>query len=139
MSDILYQLSNNFRAVQPQTCGSYECSFEFGEVVRKAVEKARSYFDGLCLGKLHQLPRARSNSVADGVIVDCISLSHPKLADHDEDYWNHANLGVAWDDGCRVRHKQPSWYFSFMGRRQKMVTWTKTRGGGRGGGGQGYE
>lgn len=59
--------------------------------------------------------------------IDCISLSHPKLADHDEDYWHHASLNVPWDKGCRIRHKQPSWYFSFMGRRQKMVEWTKSR------------
>lgn len=52
-----------------------------------------------------------------------MDASKPKLGDADEDYWRHSKLGVQWDLGCRVRHKQPTWYFSFLGRRAKMTNW----------------
>jgi hypothetical protein len=61
-----------------------------------------------------------------------MDASKPKLSSDDEDYWKHTNLGVAWDEGCRIRHRQPSWYFSFLGRKSKMTEWTQsknTRGG----------
>lgn len=28
-----------------------------------------------------------------------------------------------WDHGCQVEHGQPTWYFSFMGRREVMTKW----------------
>lgn len=59
-----------------------------------------------------------------------MDASKPKLDSDDQDYWKHAGLGVAWSQGCRIRHKQPTWYFSFMGRRAKMMEWTKYRHGG---------
>ena len=55
--------------------------------------------------------------------TDCMNISKPKLGDADEDYWHHSDLGVGWDKGCRIRHGQPSWYFSFMGRKEKMIEW----------------
>jgi len=58
-------------------------------------------------------------------ILDCMTKS--KFGDHDADYWHHADRHVAWDSECRVNHDQPSWYFSFMGRRGKMVQWTKAK------------
>ncbi|KAK5124014.1 hypothetical protein LTR85_002211 [Meristemomyces frigidus] len=87
----------------PQTCGARYCSFDFAYVVGNARMECKRYFDGLCL--------------------DCMNASNPKLNDADEDYWKHSKLGVHWDQGCRIRHQQPSWYFSFLGRRQKMVEW----------------
>ncbi|KAK4546193.1 hypothetical protein LTR36_002330 [Oleoguttula mirabilis] len=112
------------QAFVPQTCGAQFCSFDFAHVVGNAKMECKRYFDGLCL--------------------DCMNASHPKLGDADEDYWAHSKLGVHWDQGCRIRHQQPSWYFSFLGRRQKMVEWvggtretprySGQRGGGSGGG-----
>ncbi len=55
-----------------------------------------------------------------------MDASKPKLSTDDEDYWKHTDLGKAWDDGCRIRHKQPSWYFSFIGRKSKMAEWRQT-------------
>jgi hypothetical protein len=63
-----------------------------------------------------------------------MNASKPKLGSDDEDYWKHTNLSVGWDHGCRLRHGQPTWYFSFMGRRAKMIEWNKSKNsGGRGG------
>ena len=52
-----------------------------------------------------------------------MNSSKPKLGNADEDYWKHTKLAIHWDAGCRIRHQQPSWYFSFLGRRQKLVEW----------------
>lgn len=56
-----------------------------------------------------------------------MDASKPKLRDADEDYWNHAEDGVAWDEDCRISHGQPSWYFSFLGRRQKMLDFNQRK------------
>lgn len=45
----------------------------------------------------------------------------------DTDYWIHAQLNVLWDEKCRIIHGQPTWYFSFMGRREKMDIFQKER------------
>lgn len=43
----------------------------------------------------------------------------PVTADADMDYWEHDNLEESDFMGhCRVNHHQPTWYFSFMGRRE---------------------
>ncbi|KAK3718302.1 hypothetical protein LTR37_005115 [Vermiconidia calcicola] len=88
-------------ALVPKMC--YDCRIDFGHVVHEAVRNTSSYFDGLCL--------------------DCMNTSKPKFGDADEDYWKHSRQGVSWDFNCRIRHGQPSWYFSFMGRKQKMMEW----------------
>ena len=48
-----------------------------------------------------------------------------KFGDADGDYWRHADNDVQWDANCRIKHGQPSWYFSFLGRREKMIEWTQ--------------
>lgn len=61
--------------------------------------RTRCYFDGLCL--------------------DCLNKSQSKLADEHEDYWAHENLREQdYVKGCRVEHRQPTWYYSFMGRKE---------------------
>ena len=67
-----------------------------------------------------------------------MDASKPKLSSNDEDYWKHDNLGVGWDEGCRVSHDQPTWYFSFMGRRGKMMEWNRNKSSGGRGGRGGY-
>ncbi|MCJ1294246.1 hypothetical protein MMC34_005804 [Xylographa carneopallida] len=47
--------------------------------------------------------------------------SKPRTGDIDLDYWRHGNIGEQeWFSGCRVPYRQPSWYYSFMGRSEKM-------------------
>jgi hypothetical protein len=48
-----------------------------------------------------------------------------KFGDTDKDYWNHARTDVKWNAHCRISHGQPTWYYSFMGRRDKMIEWRK--------------
>ena len=66
-----------------------------------------------------------------------MDASNPKLSSDDEDYWHHDDRDIPWNDGCRINHDQPTWYFSFMGRRGRMIEWTKAKKGGGGGGGRG--
>ncbi|MCJ1381297.1 hypothetical protein MMC17_004407 [Xylographa soralifera] len=77
------------------------CSRDYKGLVGNAREITKGYFDGLCL--------------------DCIDGSKPRTGDIDLDYWRHGNISEReWFTGCRVRHRQPSWYFSFMGRPEQM-------------------
>jgi len=46
--------------------------------------------------------------------------------DVDEDYWTH-DLQKNWSDGCRIYHKQPTWYFSFMGRKTDMKNYQQKK------------
>ena len=52
----------------------------------------------------------------DGLCLDCMDKTRPKLKSVDEDYWRHDDLKV-WDTDCRISHGQSTWYFSFMGRK----------------------
>jgi hypothetical protein len=83
------------------------CNFNFKPIVQKAVSVTKKYFDGLCL--------------------DCMDASRPKFGDDDKDYWRHDELDVEWDAGCRIRHEQATWWFSFMGRKEKQINWGKQR------------
>ncbi|KAL8828413.1 MAG: hypothetical protein Q9170_006612 [Blastenia crenularia] len=81
----------------PGACQS--CNRNYERIVRQARENTETYFDGLCL--------------------DCLDRSKPKTENEDTDYWRHHTLQPGqWDAGCRVSHGQPSWYFSFMGRKE---------------------
>ncbi|KAI1287747.1 hypothetical protein F5Y03DRAFT_380293 [Xylaria venustula] len=66
--------------------------------VRRASSKVRDNFDGLCLDCMHKF----------------------KTGDDNCDYFAHDRPGH-YDHNCRVRHKQPTWYFSYMGRKELMV------------------
>lgn len=75
------------------------CRMDYGSHVDKARKHVESYFDGLCL--------------------DCMDRSKAKLGDSDNDYWQHNQLSEnEFIKGCRFPHKQPTWYFSFMGRKE---------------------
>ncbi|KAH7035909.1 uncharacterized protein B0I36DRAFT_382523 [Microdochium trichocladiopsis] len=86
----------------PESCQG--CAVNVSGVICEAAKEVNDYFDGLCL--------------------DCINVS--KLRDNDDDYWHHASMGP-WDLECRVDHGEPTWYFSFMGRREHMTAWLKKR------------
>ncbi|CAG8976100.1 hypothetical protein HYALB_00002379 [Hymenoscyphus albidus] len=52
-----------------------------------------------------------------GICLDCVKMT--KTEDVDSDYWTH-DEDRAWDEDCRISHKQPTWYWSFMGRKDIM-------------------
>lgn len=99
MDQILSRLSM-FKYVrtgaQCRTCGK-----DYEMAVRLARRNTESYFEGLCL--------------------DCMNKERPKFGDDDEDYWHHNRMKDKWDESCRLTHGQPTWYFSFMGRRAKKT------------------
>lgn len=53
----------------------------------------------------------------DGLCLDCMNLT--KTGDVNGDYWEHGYCRN-YSTGCRIDHGEPTWYFSFMGRRQDM-------------------
>lgn len=53
-----------------------------------------------------------------GICVDCMKMTKGK--DVHEDYWEH-DREKQWDLGCSIHHGQPTWYFSFMGRKTDMT------------------
>lgn len=83
----------------------FKCGGDFLTIVHGATGDVEQLFDGLCL--------------------DCMEKS--KFDNRDTDYWKHADRHIDWDRGCRVKHDQPTWYFSFMGRKEKQIEWAKRR------------
>lgn len=59
-----------------------------------------------------------------GLCLDC--LTRTKFGSEDADYWNHC-LDFEFDHGCRVRHGEPTWYFSYLGRPENMEQYLKTQ------------
>jgi hypothetical protein len=64
-------------------------------------------------------------------------MNFAKTGDKDQDYWKYLSstqgrkfsrgYSGQWDKGCRIRHEEPSWYFSFMGSRKIFDEWRFTR------------
>ena len=99
MTTILTRLNSFSFEARKDACRS--CRIDYKKHVAAAQIKTRSYFDGLCL--------------------DCMDITKPVTKDADMDYWEHDALGESDLMGhCRVTHHQPTWYFSFMGRREVM-------------------
>lgn len=42
------------------------------------------------------------------------------------DYWNRDYLGK-WDLGCRIKHRESTWRFSFMGRKTNMAKYMRVK------------
>jgi hypothetical protein len=40
--------------------------------------------------------------------------------DSDSDYNYYHQSRPRYDEGCRVTHGEPTWYFSYMGRKEKL-------------------
>lgn len=59
-----------------------------------------------------------------GLCLDC--LTKTKFESEDDDYWKHCRNFV-FDNGCTVRHGQPTWYFSYMGRPEVLQQWAKKK------------
>ncbi|KAK5164092.1 uncharacterized protein LTR77_010183 [Saxophila tyrrhenica] len=103
--DTMLRKLANFRDPPKRDAGCLQCNDDFAGSVTEATRKTSDYFDGCCL--------------------DCMAQSKPKFEDEDSDYWKHSRQNVAWDEDCRLSHDQPTWYFSFMGRKEKQIQWTK--------------
>ncbi|TVY87715.1 hypothetical protein LAWI1_G006799 [Lachnellula willkommii] len=80
--------------------------------------------DGACIQCVSKLSRSTIKKVRDeisedfhGLCLDCINMT--KTGDVDNDYWAHDRM-QQWDFNCRIDHGQPSWYFSFVGRKTDM-------------------
>ncbi|KAI4268281.1 MAG: hypothetical protein L6R38_007907 [Xanthoria sp. 2 TBL-2021] len=98
MYDILGHLGKFSYELPSSACSV--CRQDYGKVVEKGKRKTDIYFGGLCL--------------------DCMNKSKSK--NQDRDYWKHSDLKEhEFVYGCRAgKHTQPSWYFSYMGRRQRQ-------------------
>ncbi|TVY32541.1 hypothetical protein LOCC1_G008768 [Lachnellula occidentalis] len=80
--------------------------------------------DGACFTCISKLSlttiakvRADVSKDFDGLCLDCINMT--KTGDVDNDYWAHDRM-KHWGKSCRINHGQPSWYFSFVGRKTDM-------------------
>lgn len=113
MKEILDRLDKFVYVPHREACDS--CRYlKIEEIVGKAEIRARGYFEGMCL--------------------DCMDRSQPKFGKNvDMDYWyHHTKKEHEWilpmREGakpCRVKHHQPAWYYSFMGRQQDRDLFAK--------------
>ena len=115
INDILVQLRRfdstrmrQYEAQSPKYLGQWErrcdsCSHAWQSVVTLAAHRVAKYFDGLCLDCMDS-----SKNLREG-------------GDKDDDYWHYHEVYERYDGNCRITHGQPTWYFSFMGRREKRT------------------
>jgi len=99
MHDIMNRLGK-FKYKVAETACMFPCHQNFERIVEDAVTYTAQNFNGLCL--------------------DCMDRMKPKTGDRHDDYWRHNNFRDrdVWFKGCRIKHKQPTWYFSFMGSQE---------------------
>jgi hypothetical protein len=81
------------------------CTWDWDTSIERAIRSTSTSFDGLC--------------------IDCMETSRPKR-DGDADYWMKLGSDVRgrFDNRCRVRHGQQTWYISWCGRdehRRKLM------------------
>ena len=107
MKDILVKLQNFSYEAKSSACR--DCRKDYKRIVSEVRHSVLTYFDGLCL--------------------DCLDKTKAKTRDVDEDYWRHNDLGSnEWSKGCRIRHGEPTWYFSFLGRKEEKDSILRERG-----------
>ncbi|KAI4629172.1 uncharacterized protein J4E87_003433 [Alternaria ethzedia] len=80
-------------------------SIDWESTVLKAMSNTLGYFNGMCL--------------------DCMDRSKPRGDNLDDEYEKHnQSVGGRWDTKCRIKHGQPTWYISWLGRpdlREKIL------------------
>ncbi|KAL8723802.1 MAG: hypothetical protein Q9181_007186, partial [Wetmoreana brouardii] len=104
--EILGNLAQFSYEAPASACG--ECHKDYKGIVERVAIMVKGYFNCLCL--------------------DCLDHSKPKTGDIDMDYWRHDKLKEhEWVLGCRFRHKQPTWYFSFNGLKEERDRLVKRR------------
>ena len=100
MATVLGLLEKFSYEAKKDACVRY-CRKDFKAIVKAAQTKTKNYLDGLCL--------------------DCMDKSNPVTGNADTDYWKHNKLDMSdFVRDCRIKHQEPTWYFSFMGRRDAM-------------------
>lgn len=106
VNELLGRLAKFKYSVPESACMT--CHYDYEQNVANTRANVKSYFDGLCL--------------------DCMDRSKPRTGDTDKDYWQHKELlETAVIRTCRFVHKQPTWYFSFMGRREDRERFKRLR------------
>lgn len=99
MNEILERL-NKFH-FEPKKSACFHCRSDYQGTVKLAQTRTRDYFDGLCL--------------------DCMDKNKAKAGDEDGDYWRHNDFPDRnLSRNCRNSHEEPTWYFSFMGRKEDI-------------------
>ena len=100
--DVLLKRLEDFKYKPAAGACMTSCHQDYEFIVRGALKFTATYFQGMCL--------------------DCMDRLKPKLRDGHEDYWHHNNFSAERSPscfvGCRIKHRQPSWYYSFMGRQE---------------------
>ncbi|KAF1848908.1 uncharacterized protein K460DRAFT_279288 [Cucurbitaria berberidis CBS 394.84] len=82
------------------------CTVDWEPAVEHAQTMTSKYFDGLC--------------------IDCMGNSRlPRGVDPDVKYWmKNGSSSGRWDQHCRIKHGEPTWYHSWCGRdehRQRLI------------------
>lgn len=98
-------------------------SFNYKPLSEVCIKYCRQNFNHLVLST-----RSRVESYFQGLCMDCMNHTNLKSGDTDADYWDHNNYDP--EDkflDCRIRHKEPTWYFSFMGRREERDQFVKRK------------
>ncbi|RHZ63233.1 uncharacterized protein CDV56_107643 [Aspergillus thermomutatus] len=93
--------SNDTSGIQSRQSPCFECRLDGKVIVQRAISRVASYFDGLCLDCMDR---------TKGLRVE---------GNKDDDYWSHNAWKDSYDRDCRISHNEPTWYFSFMGRKEK--------------------
>ena len=92
----------HFRYVSPihydRGCRAVSCRVDFNEIVKRQAHWHENYFDGLCL--------------------DCIAKGKEKENPADSAEFKLNKGARRWDCGCRVRHSEPTWYYSYHAREE---------------------
>ena len=74
------------------------CRTNYDGVVHEAAERYEKHFDGLCL--------------------DCIAKPKEQENPLGSEEWQRLKERDEWSQGCRIRHGEPTWYFSYHAREE---------------------
>jgi hypothetical protein len=92
------------------------CGHNFKRVVENAIDATERLFDGLCLGK--QIFNVDIDSVTNEKSGCRNGTSN---TDEEKEYWERKDKRLQWGSGCRIRHQEPTHYYSTMVRKEKRV------------------
>ena len=81
------------------------------------MNAAKGRIRRILFDRLYDIADVFLDAYCDWLCLDCMDRSDPLTGDSDKDYWQHNDLKEGdWIERCRIHHKQPTWYYSFMGR-----------------------